>query len=153
VPAALRSEYLMQLRGNLDKGLALGEVPKGMRRILHFTGGTFTGERLAGEIVPGGGDWVLTRRDGVSELDIRMTLRTGDGALIYLQANGLFEISPASRARIEAGEDVDPASYYFRTSQRYETSAERYSWLNRKITVGVGRRTPSGMVTEVFSIL
>jgi hypothetical protein len=153
VPAALRSEYLMQLRGNLDKALALGEVPQGVRRILHFTGGSFTGERLAGEIVPGGGDWVLTRRDGASELDIRMTLRTGDGALIYLQANGLFEISPENRARIEAGEDVDPASYYFRTSQRYETSAEKYSWLNRRITVGVGRRTPSGMVTEVFSIL
>ena len=153
MPAALRSEYLMQLRGNLDKALALGEVPQGIRRILHFTGGSFTGERLAGEIVPGGGDWVLTRRDGVSELDIRMTLRTGDGALIYLESNGLFEISPENRARIEAGEDVDPASYYFRTSQRYETSAEKYSWLNRRITVGVGRRTPSGMVTEVFSIL
>ncbi len=153
MPGALRSEYLMQLRGNLDKALALGEVPRGTRRILHFTGGTFTGERLAGEIVPGGGDWVLTRRDGVSELDIRMTLRTGDEALIYLQANGLFEISPETRARIEAGEDVDPASYYFRTSQRYETSAEKYQWLNRRIMVGVGRRTPSGMVTEVFSIL
>lgn len=150
---ALHCEHLMQLRGNLDEALVVGEVPQGTRRILRFTGGSFSGSRLAGEILPGGGDWVLTRRDGVSELDIRMTLRTDDGAFIYVCSSGLFEISPENRARIDAGEDIDPASYYFRTTQRYEASAERYRWLNRRITVGVGRRTRPGMLTEVFSIL
>lgn len=149
VKPTLHWESLMQLRGELSPALVLGDT----RRILHFTGGAFTGERLAGEILPGGGDWVLTRRDGVSDLDIRMTLRTVDGALIYLSASGLFEVSNEDRKRIQAGEDIDPSSYYFRTTQRYETSADKYLWLNARISVGVGRRTATGMVTEVFTIL
>ena len=143
----------MQLRGDLSPALAVGETPLGARRILHFTGGSFAGERLSGEILPGGGDWVLARRDGVSELDIRMTLRTADGALIYLRANGLCEISAQDRKRIESGEEIDPACYYFRTTQRYETAADRYRWLNARISVGVGRRTATGMATEVFILL
>ena len=143
----------MQLRGNLSAALALGDTPAGARRILHFTGGTFEGEQLSGEILPGGGDWVLTRRDGVSELDIRMTLRTHDGGLIYLHSTGLLKISPQDRERVAAGDEVDPATYYFRTTQRYETSADKYLWLNTRLSVGVGRRTPTGMITEVFTIL
>ena len=143
----------MQLRGDLAPALTVGETPAGARRILYFTGGAFSGERLSGEVLPGGGDWILSRRDGVSELDIRMTLRTTDGALIYLRSSGLAAISARIRAQIEAGADVDPASYYFRTNQSYETGAERYLWLNARISVGVGRRTAAGMVTEVFTIL
>ena len=150
---ALRSAHLMRLAGKLGSALAVGEVPNGIRRILHFTGGTFAGPDLSGEILPGGGDWVLLRRDGVAELDIRMTLRTGDGALIHLSSSGLLEISSGDRALIERGEDIDPSRYYFRTSQRFETGADRYRWLNRRIAVGVGQRTPEGMVTEVFSVL
>jgi hypothetical protein len=151
--AGLRSSHLMQLRASLGEPLILGEGAAGDRRIMHFVGGSFSGARLAGDILPGGGDWVLRRRDGVSELDIRMTLRTADHALIYLQANGLFEISAQDRKRIEAGEDVDPSSYYFRTAQRFETGAADYAWLNRRIAVGIGRRTAEGMVTEVYCVL
>jgi hypothetical protein len=136
--AELRHEHLMQLRANLGEPLIVGDVPKGLRRILHFTGGSFAGSKLLGEILPGGGDWVLRRGDGFAELDIRMTLRTADGALIYMQSQGLFQQAP---------ED------YFRTSQRFETSAADYQWLNRRLAVGVGTRTKEGMVTESFTIL
>jgi len=153
VTPGLRSTHLTQLTGLLDKALVLGDVPYGARRILHFTGGRFSGAEFSGEILPGGGDWVLRRRDGVAELDIRMTLRTDDGALIYLSSSGLLEITPDDRARIECGEDVDPSRYYFRTQQRFETGAARWQWLNRLIAVGVGRRTSVGMVTEVYRVL
>jgi hypothetical protein len=79
-------------------------------------------------------------------------LRTDDGQLIYVTCDGLFDISPEIRERIRAGGEVDPSEYYFRTAVTFETGAEKYRWLNRLLAVGIGRRTPAGMVTEVFAI-
>ncbi|HEU5323464.1 MAG TPA: DUF3237 domain-containing protein, partial [Methylomirabilota bacterium] len=99
-----------------------------------------------------GGDWVLLRRDGVAELDIRLTLRTDDGELIYVRCDGIFDMAPEVRQRVLGGEDVDPSEYYFRTTPRFETGSEKYRWLNRLVAIGVGRRTATGMVTDVFAV-
>ena len=148
----LRSEHLLQLSADLEEPLVLADAPLGTRRILYFRRGAFAGSRLKGEVLPGGGDWVLLRRDGVSELDIRLALRTDDGALIYVSCEGVFDVAPEVRERIARGESVDPGEYYFRTAVRFETGAQAYRWLNRILAVGVGRRTVSGMVTEVFAV-
>jgi hypothetical protein len=141
----LHSRLLMLLNVELDAPLIVGA-----RRILHAKGGSFAGPRLEGEVLPGGGDWVLDRRDGVAELDIRFTLRTRDAQLIYASARGIFDAPPEVRQRIRGGESVPPAEYYFRTAWMFETGAEAYARLNRLIAVGVARRTPSGMVTDIF---
>jgi len=142
----------MQLAAEFEDPLVLGETPRGTRRVLHFKGGAFSGSRLNGQLLKGGGDWILQRRDGIAQLDIRFTLRTDDGALIYAGCDGIADIAPDVRARIEAGEDVDPEGYYFRTAVFFETGAEPYLWLNRLLAVGVARRTSSGMVTDVFAV-
>ena len=114
-------------------------------------GGSFSGPRLRGRILPGGGDWVLLRRDGVAQLDIRLTLRTDD-ELVYVSCDGIFDIAPEVRQRILQGAEVDPSEYYFRTALGFETGAQKYSWLNRLLGVGVGKRTAAGMETEVFAV-
>jgi hypothetical protein len=143
----LRSEFLARLSVDFDATLVLGA-----RRILHASGGSCAGPGLEGDVLRGGGDWVLERRDGIAELDIRFLLRTHDAQLVYLSARGLADIPQQARERIRAGEDVDPASYYFRTAWCFETQSERHARLNRLIAVGMGRRTASGMVTELFEI-
>lgn len=148
----LRSQHLMQLSADLEDPLVVGDAPHGTRRIMYFRRGAFSGPALRGQVLPGGGDWVLLRRDGVAELDIRLALRTDDGEMIYVTCDGIFDISPAARERIMQGQEVDPAEYYFRTALRFETGAEKYRWLNRLLAVGAGRRTPTGMVTEVFAV-
>ena len=148
----LRSEFRLRVSADLDAPRVLDDAPRGTRRIMQFVGGEFSGPRLKGQVLPGGGDWVLQRRDGVAELDIRLTLRTDDGAMIYASCDGIFDITPEVRERIRKGEDVDPAEYYFRTAPRFETGAENYRWLNRLLAVGIGRRTATGMVTEIFAI-
>jgi len=148
----LQSEHLMQMSAEFDDPLIITNGPVGSRRILYAKRGVFSGARLKGELLPGGGDWVRQRQDGVSELDIRFALRSEDGKLIYVTCRGLFDISPELRGRIQSGGEVDPSEYYFRTAVIFETGAERYSWLNRILAVGVGRRTAVGMVTEVFTI-
>lgn len=150
--ASLDYEFLMQVAADLDDPQILCGTPLGTRRILYGRHGTFSGPGLQGELLPGGGDWVLLRLDGAAELDIRFTLQTDDKQLIYMHCTGIFDVSPQVSQRIRAGEDVDPSEYYFRTSPRFETGSARYRRLNRLIAVGVGKRTASGMVTDIFAI-
>jgi hypothetical protein len=124
----------------------------GNRRILNVIGGSFFGNGFQGELLRGGGDWVLLRGDGVAELDIRFTLRTQDAQPIYVRSGGIVDMSPQVSDRIRNGEDVDPSEYYFRTSPAFETGSEKYSRLNRLVAVGVGRRTTTGMVTDMFEV-
>ncbi len=142
----------MQLSIELEAAQSVGDTPMGGRRIVYVKGGSFTGPHLKGVVLPGGGDWVLVRRDGVSQLDVRLTLRSEDGALIYVTYRGISDIAPEVRQRILKGEDVSPSEYYFRTSPMFETASEKHLWVNKLIAVGVGRRTPTSVVYEIFAI-
>jgi hypothetical protein len=114
----------------------IGPTPHGTLSIFPIVGGTFDGERLRGTVLPGGGDWVTRRTDGVFELDLRATLETDDGALVYLTFSGVR----------------DDASHYFRTLPRFETAAPKYDFLNRLLAVGLGEIRPDGPV-HVFEEL
>jgi len=148
----VRAEFLMQLSAEFDDPQNVGDTPLGARRILYMKRGSFAGPRLSGRLLPGGGDWVLIRRDGVAQLDIRFTLCADDDALIYVSSRGILDMAPELRRRILDGEQIDPAEYYFRTVLAFETAADKYRRLNRVVAVGVARRTTLGMVTDVFEI-
>ena len=151
-PLPLRTEFLMMLSAELEESQMVGDTPLGSRRIVYVRSGAFTGPGLKGTVLPGGGDWVLLRGDGASSLDVRITLRTEDGALIYVTYGGVSTMSPEVRARIIAGEVVDPSEYYFRTTPRFETASEKYAWLNKVVAVGVGQRTRAGVVYSVYAV-
>ena len=130
----------------------LGDAPRGRRRIIPITGGTFRGERLSGRVLPGGADWQVIRADGVAELDARYTLETDDKALIYVRNFG-YRHGPAEVIkRLAAGEPVDPALYYMRTTPRFETGAEPYRWLNGLICVATGARRKAAVELDVYEV-
>jgi hypothetical protein len=131
----------------------LGAVPYGVRTFVPVAGGKFEGPRLRGKILPGGGDWLLLRSDGVLELDLRITLETDDHALIHMTFQGMRHGPPDVVAAFGRGEVVDPVRYYFRTVPRFETSAEPYAFMNRIVTVGVGEPRPDGAVHRIDEIL
>src|SRR4249920_3803810 len=113
----------MTLRVSVASPQNVGAVPHGTRRIVPLIGGDFEGPRLRGTVLPGGSaDWLLLRADGVLELDLRVTLRTDDGALISMRSFGLRHGPPEVMAAIAHGETVDPSTYYFRTTPRFETA-------------------------------
>jgi hypothetical protein len=57
-------------------------------------------------------------------------------------------------ARLAQGEMVDLREYYFRVAPVFETGAERYSWLNKILAVGVGDRLPPNVVRySIFEVL
>ena len=149
----MRLQALFKADIELAPAQELGAGPLGRRRIIAITGGRFSGERLSGRVLPGGADWQVIRPDGVAELDARYTLETADGALVYVRNHGYRHGKPEILKRLAAGENVDPAHYYMRTTPLFETGDERYAWLNRIVCVASGARRRSAVELEVFEIL
>jgi len=130
-----------------------GLTPNGLRRVGVVPGGTFEGERLAGIVLEGGNDWQFVRTDKAVTLDVRLMLQTTDGALITMTYRGLRHGPADVIARLDKGEAVDPASYYFRTSAMFETSAPHYDWINRVLAMGVGHRRSTDVLYSIFELL
>ncbi len=150
---SLSSELLAVFEIAVEKPIVLDSTPSGQRLIVNVTGGTFEGPEFQGKILPGGGDWLVLRRDGSLQLDVRATLETHDGALVYMVYRGVRTGPPGVIKRLNAGENVDPSEYYFRIAPFFETGAENYAWLNGLVCVGIGERKPSGPRYEVHRIL
>ena len=150
---AVRTRPLFVMRLNVLPLQVVGATPGPFRRIGVVPGGAFEGERLAGTVLEGGADWQDARRDGSITLDVRLVLKTTDGALIGMTYRGLRHGPSDVLARLDRGEAVDPSEYYFRTACLFETAAEPYAWLNGVIAIGVGHRFPGGPVYSVFEVL
>ncbi len=149
----LRSEFLFTIRVTVSGLIDVGETPLGTRHVDLLGPGTFEGPRLRGEVLPGGTDQKLFRRDGAMHPNVRLVLRTDDQALIYMHYTGVRYGAPEVMARIAAGETVDPSEYYLRNVPFFETASPRYDWLNRIVAAGVGRRMPDHAAYDVFEIL
>lgn len=148
--ATPRLDFICAAQVTVDVPLDLGDVAKGGRRIVPITGGEFAGPDMRGEVLPGGADWQVLRSDGVAELEARYTLRTDDGALIYVRNLALRHGPPEVMAAIAAGRPVAPDSYYFRGATFFETSAARYAWLARHIVVCSGHREAAVVHIKFF---
>lgn len=149
---SVRTVPLFVLREAVPPLLIVGETPNGFRRIGLVQGGSFEGERVSGEVVSGN-DWQTVRNDSCTKLDVRLILRTADGALIVMTYTVLRAGPAEVMARLDRGEAPDPGTYYFRMSPMFETSAKRYDWINRIISVGIGTRLAEGPVYSIFEIL
>ena len=149
----LKSEYLFTITVSVDALHDVGNVPLGTLHIDMLGKGTFEGPRLKGEVLPGGMDMKTLRADGAMKPNVRMVLKTDDGALIFMHYTGVRHGSPEVMARIARGEVVPPTQYYLRNTPYFETAAPKYDWLNRIVAVGVGRRLPDHAAYDVFQIL
>jgi hypothetical protein len=148
----MNSRLLMTLQVTVGAPQKIGSVPLGTRVTAPIASGSFEGPRLRGKVLPGGGDWTLLRSDGVLELDLRVTLQTDDGALIYMASFGLRHGPPDVIAALARGERVDPSSYYFRTTPRFETGSTKYAFLNRLLAVSTGDRRAEGPIYTIYEI-
>lgn len=146
-------QLLMTLQVAVGAVQKVGAVPHGTRVTAPITGGIFDGPRLRGKVLPGGGDWTLLRGDGVLELDLRVTLETDDGALIHMTSFGLRHGPADVIAALARGARVDPGTYYFRTTPRFETGHPKYVFLNRLAAVASGDRRPEGPIYTIDEIL
>jgi Protein of unknown function (DUF3237) len=131
----------------------VGATPDGFGRVGVVFGGSFEGERLSGEVLDGGSDWQTVRPDEATTLNVRLILKTSDDALIAMTYRGLRHGPADIIKKIETGQAVDPASYYFRIAPMFRTASPKYDWLNKILAIGTGHRLVDGPVYSVFEVL
>jgi hypothetical protein len=154
--AEIKTVHLFDVVIDLSPRLNIGDGPLGRRILFGAAGGSFEGERLRGEVLAGGGDSALFRSDGAMVLDVRLTLRTHDEALVQMTYGGRWIVPVELRADMADPVkrlQVDPARYYFRTNPLFETGAPQYAWLNDIVCVGSGYLVEDGIAYKVAQVV
>jgi Protein of unknown function (DUF3237) len=148
-----RLRQVYRLEATLGEPLDLGDTPQGHRRIVLLTGGTFTGPEINGKLVPGAcADWQIVLPDGTALGDIRYTLQTDGGDLLYVQSRGVRHGSAEVIARLGRGEHVDASEYTFRTTTQIETAAPDLDWLNKGVFISVAGRHATGVIYDTYLV-
>jgi Protein of unknown function (DUF3237) len=148
-----RLTRVFRLEATLGEPLDLGDTPSGRRRIVPASGGTFAGPELNGQLLPGASaDWQIVLPDGTTLGDIRHTLQTDDGSLLYVRSRGIRYGSAEVLDRLGRGEDVDASEYTFRTWTQIETASARLDWLNKGVFISVGGRRPGSVIYETYLV-
>ena len=108
--AAPTTELALELYVALAPRVEVGESDDGVRQFIPITGGRFSGDGIRGEVMPGGADWQLRRRDGAVEVNALYSIRTDDGAVIVVDNRGIIVPPPPAAA----GGAAAPAAGYVR---------------------------------------
>ena len=95
------------------------------------SGGTISGPRLSGKVVPhSGADYATVRSDGVIELRAHYMLEADDGTAIYIENRGYL-------VRAQPGQ---PQPSYFKITPYFRVPEGPHDWLSRTVIVGGGER-------------
>lgn len=146
-------EFAFEASIQVGEPVDLGDSGGTRRRFVPILGGTVSGPALDAEVLPGGGDWQELHADGRTVIQARYLLRTRDGAVIAVDNPGLRVAAPSVIVRLSAGEDVDPALYYFRTTPHFDVKAGPHAWLMRHVFLCRGIRRPHAVILRFFQVL
>jgi hypothetical protein len=153
--------HVMTTHAEVGDWQVIGDMGRGVRRILPFLGGTFeipaqkggtfATPEVKGTIV-GGADWQILHGESLSELDARITLRTESGHYIFIRASGRRYAPPDVLQRLLAGEPVGRDEYYSCSSTVIETSVLGLQWMNHHQFIGNVRTERSVHHVRYFAI-
>lgn len=149
---AVPVEQLCDMHVNLQPAQPI-TTPTGARLTFITTGGTVDGPKLRGEVLPGGGDWLLVGADGTGRVDVRVTLRTHDGVLIHVESAGIIKVPADGLERLARGQVLPFDETYVRTTPRFATADERYAWLSEVVTLGYNVLSPNHVDYRVYGVL
>jgi len=152
MPSSPPLEFVMEAHVTIAPAIDIGVTPRGERRIIPITGGTFEGPGLRGRVVPGGADGQIIRPDGVAELEARYTLETESGGLIYVVNRGIRHGPPEILRALREGVPVDRSRYYFRTAPVFETAVPELDRMMRSIFIGDGERFPDRVAMRFWRV-
>lgn len=144
-------EHLLDIHIEFDPVQIFG-TPVGTRLTYVIRRGRCEGPRIAGDILPGGGDWILFGADRVARLDVRATLRTDDGAHVHMTNTGRVLMDDAASARFAAGELIRHDEMTARSSPLFDTDDERYRWINAVHTVAINEVSLTEVRYRVFGV-
>jgi len=134
----LQIEKLFYLEATLHKEMKIGDTGRGGHRVIYpIKGGFFKGKKINGIIMDFGADWYMGYADNLGVVDTRYLLKTDDEEYISVRTDGRLVLNAQQEAALDKGEFVDPKEYYFRQHLFFETSAEKYKWLNTVIAFAI----------------
>ena len=137
-PRAPAFDYLGTLRADLGTRTVVENGPQGTRTIVQVVGGRFEGPRVKASVQVPAGDWITNRADGSYRLDVRLTLKTDDGAVILVTYNGIGHATATGAS--------------LRTAPLFETGDSRYVWLTQLQAVGVGERAGTTVKYDIYAL-
>jgi hypothetical protein len=114
IPVPERGVPVFEANMRLDQVYEMGRTPHGQRTVFVIQGGTVSGEKLTGSVMPGGLDLQLSFSNGGMEIEEISVLRMSEGNYIYLRSAG----TAADQSDVRMVPDLEAPS----------TSS--YSWLN-----------------------
>ena len=126
---SLEAELILELDVEIAQPMIVGQTDKGYLKVIPITGGTFCGQQLKGEIVPGGADWNTVMGvgpedlEGIRQVFAKYTIRTQEGVYISVENEGWKAMDPVHATAIA-------------TVPKFECADERYRWLNYGVYVG-----------------
>jgi hypothetical protein len=113
----------------------------GKRCIVELGDITWDGDRLkARKKGSACGDWIDVNGEGVATLDLRFTLETHDGAIVYVHGTGRADFD-----RFSSG-----APLFF--VPQFETGDPRYAWINRVQAAAKGVLSSGTIYLAVFEL-
>lgn len=83
-------EFAFEARVTLAPATVLGETGVGHRQYIPITGGTVTGPKFKGEVIPGGWDYQLRAGGGCNSITADYFWRAEDGTVIHILNAGLM---------------------------------------------------------------
>lgn len=122
-----KTELMWEAKVKIANTIDVGESKRGVRRVIPITGGTFSGPKIKGEVLPGGEDWQLVRPDGDTELNARYLLKTDDGIVIQVINQALMHV-PAN--------DEEGGFYVKSVIDLEAPNDSKYDYLNHAIFLG-----------------
>ncbi|WP_319226302.1 DUF3237 family protein [Draconibacterium orientale] len=122
-----KTELMWKANVKIGTMINVGESKRGTRRVIPITGGTFSGPKINGEVLPGGEDWQLVRPDGDTELYARYLMKTDDGIVLQI----------LNKALMHAPAPGEEGGFYVKSVIDIEAPIESsYDYLNHAIFLG-----------------
>ncbi|KAH6974340.1 major facilitator superfamily domain-containing protein [Ilyonectria sp. MPI-CAGE-AT-0026] len=112
--------YLFRMNLTLSSTINTGAGPAGTRVAIPITGGTLSGPKGNGTVLPVGADFGAFDALGNFNVDSHSVVKMDDGSYIYTHSTGPLISGPTALDRV-----------------KFETGSSKYSWLNEILAVAV----------------
>jgi|TARA_B100001059_G_scaffold65041_1_gene61224 hypothetical protein len=124
----------------LGERIEVGSGPKGTRLVVDVESIEVESDRVRASLAAtDAADWLTLSEDGsIGCVDVRFTLKTDDGAYIYVEYAGR----------------ADMANGLIATAPTFQTGDERYAWLNKIQAVGAGALEGNGrLIYSLYEVV
>ena len=92
-----QAEALFEITAICETPIEMGVIDGGKARMIPITGGSVSGPKLSGTVLPGA-DWSIMRDSGLATVEARYAIQADDGTIIQIFNGATTRVGGALRA-------------------------------------------------------